>query len=140
MRQSFQLFRRLGEMGYRDFSPDAADRCLLEIYPHACYSALLGRLPFSKNSLEGRIQRQLILVEQELDIADPMGFFEEITRHRILKGMLPYEILCTPGELDALIAAYTAWFAAHYPTQITQLGDPSEGQVTLPISALKNAY
>jgi hypothetical protein len=140
MRQSFQLFRRLAEMGYQDIASEAADRCLIEIYPHACYSALLGRLPFSKNSLEGRIQRQLILVEQEIDVADPMGFFEEITRHRILKGMLPYELLCTPGELDALIAAFTAWFAARHPTQITQLGDPIEGQVTLPISTLKNSY
>ncbi len=140
MRQAFLLFKRLSEMGYRNLFDEGADRQILEIYPHACYSALLDRLPFSKNTLEGRIQRQLILVEQELEISDPMEFFEEITRHRILNGILPFELLHSPCELDALIAAYTAWYAAAHPTKITQLGDPDEGQVTLPIPALKNLY
>ena len=40
-----------------------------------------------------------------------MEFFEEVTRHRLRHGILPLEKLYTPGELDALTAAYLAWLA-----------------------------
>ena len=140
MRQSFLLFRRLEEMGYRDFQDETAGRKNLEVYPHACYSVLLGVLPFPKHSLEGRIQRQLVLFENEVEVPDPMDFFEEITRHRVLKGVIPFDELYTPGELDALAAAFTAWYSASRPNQTTMLGDPEEGQIILPVDSLKTRY
>jgi hypothetical protein len=41
--------------------------------------------------------------------------------------------------LDVIAAAYTAWLAAHRPEQIVQVGDPSEGQISVP-GKLKAKY
>ena len=91
-------------------------------------------------SLEGRLQRQLVLHSQGLDIPDPMRFFEEITRYRIIKGMLPLEVLYEARKLDALAAAFTAWVAATAPSEVTLLGHPDEGLMVLPVSELKPRY
>jgi len=90
--------------------------------------------------LEGRLQRQIALYDRKVDVPDAMRFFEEITRHRLLKGVLPVEMIYSAGELDALVAAYTAWLAALHPDQVTLLGDPQEGQVALPGTDLKSRY
>jgi predicted RNase H-like nuclease len=127
-------------MGYKDYPVDEYQHQVLEIYPHAAFCALLGRIPFNKNTLEGRIQRQLILLRQGLDIPDPMRIFEEITRFRFLQGILPVENLYTPGELDALVAAYTAWVAATRPNEICMLGDAREGHIVIPVSELRRKY
>jgi hypothetical protein len=139
MRNGFQLYQRLAELGYALYPSEQAERQMLEVYPHAAFSVLLGVLPFQKNTLEGRIQRQLILHEQRLQVPDPMRVFEEITRHRLLKGMLALDDLLLPGELDALVGAYTAWKAAIHPDQVILLGDEEEGQIILP-AALKEIY
>lgn len=140
MRMSFKLFHRLGGLNYRVFPHEEASRQCLEVYPHACYTALLGNIPFPKQTLEGRIQRQLILYEQKLDVPDPMRLFEEITRHRLLQSLLPLEDLFSPEELDSLVAAYTAWLATNHPEQTSLLGDPAEGQVVVPVEELKAHY
>lgn len=140
MRSGFILYQRLENLGYASYPAQEALLQTLEVYPHACYCALLGLTPFPKNTLEGRLQRQLVISENELRVPDPMRFFEEITRHRLLQGILPTQDLYTPGELDALVAAFTAWKAATYPDQVTLLGDPQEGQVVLPVVELKRRY
>lgn len=140
LRMGFTLFRRLEELGYRQYPEAEAERLYLEVYPHASYAVLLEGLPFPKHSLEGRLQRQLVLHEQGINAPDPMRFFEEITRHRLLKGILPLEDLYTPGELDALVGAYTAWLAASRPEAVTLLGDADEGQIVLPAAELKISY
>ena len=43
---------------------------------------------------------QLILYRCDIDIPDPMYIFEEITRHRLLQGMLPIEDLYQWGIGD----------------------------------------
>ena len=91
-------------------------------------------------SLEGRLQRQLALHERRVAVYDPMRIFEEFTRFRLLSGILPLGDLHSPGELDALVAAYTAWLAAKQPGSVTLLGDPDEGQVILPVAELKGRY
>jgi hypothetical protein len=140
MRSSFILHQKLGVMGYRAYpSPDHALQCL-EVYPHACFCALLGVAPFPKDTLEGRIQRQLCLHEQKVRLPDPMDIFEEITRHRLLQSILPLKELYTPAELDALAGAFTAWAAANHPERVTSLGHPDEGEIILPASELKNHY
>lgn len=132
MLMGFRLYHQLETAGYCDYPADSAERQMIEVYPHACYHELLGVTPLPKHTLEGRMQRQLLLRELKLDVTDPMDFFEEITRHKLLKGLLPWDMLLTPGELDALIAAYTAWLAAAHPDQVLLLGDPVEGQILLP--------
>jgi hypothetical protein len=140
IQMGFDLYRRLTSMGYRDY-PSADDASqVLEVYPHGIYTALLGHTPFQKNSLEGRLQRQLILHNQGLDIPDPMRVFEEITRYRLLKGVLSLEGLYTPLKLDALASAYTAWVTATSPEKITILGHPEEGLMILPVPELKSRY
>ncbi len=139
MQMGFALFRRLQSLGYQPY-PNEASLQWLEVYPHASFSSLLGMIPFPKNSLEGRIQRQLILYDRGLHIPDPMRMFEEITRHRLLQGILPLEDLHEPAELDAMVAAYTAWQAANHPQDTCLIGEAAEGQVVLPVSELKPSY
>jgi hypothetical protein len=140
MRMGFALFRRLDGLGYQPYPAEEGERQSIEIYPYACYTALLGRAPFPKKTLEGRLQRQLVLYEQKINVPDPMRFFEEITRHRLIRGVLPDENIYSPGVLDALAAAFTAWKAAHHPDQVTCLGDLAEGQIILPVAELREKY
>lgn len=140
MQQGFLLYQRLAGLGYAVYPQSESARQFLEVYPHACFAVLLGRLPLPKHTLEGRLQRQLVLFEQKVHIPDPMLVFEEFTRHRLLQGILPVDDLYQAEELDALIAAYVAWLAANKPDQVTQIGDPQEGQIVLPAAALKQRY
>jgi len=140
MQNSFKLFERLTSLGYRPYSNPEEHLQIIEIHPYASYAVLLACLPFPKTSLEGRLQRQLKLYDQGLDIPDPMRVFEEITRYRIMQGIMPLEGLYTSHELDALVAAHTAWTANLHPERITVLGDPKEGQIVLPVKVLRSSY
>ena len=140
MRVGFNLYQRLQAMGFQDYWIEDAANQLLEVYPHGAYSVLLERIPLPKRSLEGRLQRQLALHSRTLDVPDPMRIFEEITRFRLMQGILPLEKLYTYHELEALVAAYTAWAAAKKPDEVTLLGDAEEGQIVLPAAALKTKY
>lgn len=140
IRSGFEVYRRLAALGCRDFGLDESPFQMAEIYPHGAFSVLLGRSPFPKKSLEGRLQRQLILHNQGLDIPDPMRVFEEITRYRILQGALSLDGLFSPEALDALIAAFTAWMALLTPQEISIVGYPDEGQIVLPVGELKAKY
>jgi len=130
----------LERLGYEEYPLGDNDLLSLEVYPYGCFAALLEVLPFPKYTLEGRLQRQMILYERKVKIPDPMLFFEEITRYKILKGILPVDQLYQAGELDALVAAYTAWLCANHADQVITLGDPLEGQVVLPVAALRAHY
>ncbi len=140
MQMGFTLHRRLEGLGYDIYPNPNSQRQYLEVYPHASYTVLLGMTPFPKYSLEGRLQRQLVLYEQKINVPDPMRFFEEVTRHRLLHGILPEEGLYETGELDALVAAYTAWKATQHLEQVTSFGHPEEGQIILPVAELKSKY
>jgi hypothetical protein len=140
MRSAFTLFSKMNGFGYRPFQEGNALCQMLEVYPHASFTALLGVIPFQKYTLEGRIQRQLVLRENCMDLPDAMRFFEEITRHRLLSGVLPHETLYSPGELDALVAAFSAWKAGSQLDQTTKVGHPNEGEVYIPVAELKPVY
>jgi hypothetical protein len=107
-------------------------RRVLESHPEAFYHASIGRSPLPKPTLEGRLQRQLVLHERGVRIRDPMLFYEEVTRHRLLQGVLPVEMVLQTDELDALAAALTAWLVAHQPESIAWVGDPAEGTIAVP--------
>ena len=87
---------------------------------------------WTRNTLEGRLQRQLILYEMGLEIPDPMSFYEELTRHRLLNGILPLDNVFDSGELDAITTAFSAYLIIKKPEQAMWLGDPEEGQVVIP--------
>ncbi|MGZ9226270.1 MAG: hypothetical protein ACXW4M_12030, partial [Anaerolineales bacterium] len=70
-----------------------------------------------------RIQRALVLYDQGLQINDPMEFFEEITRYKLIQGILPLENLYASKELDALVAAYIAWMTVNKPGQFIIQGE-----------------
>lgn len=140
VRMGFTLYKRLEQMGYCPYPGDSANLQWLEVYPHAAYCALLGITPFPKYTLEGRIQRQLVLDTVDVHVPDAMRLFEEITRHRLLQGVLPLDDLYSTAELDALVAAFTAWQAANHPKEITLLGHIEEGQIILPTQELKRKY
>lgn len=140
MQMGFDVYKRLAELGYKPYLTPDAPYQVMEVYPHAAYTVLLNGNPFPKTGLEGRLQRQLLLHNQGLYIPDPMRVFEEISRYRILQGILPLNDLYSPRELDALVAAFTAWVAATSPEGITALGEPEEGQIILPSADLQSRY
>ncbi|NOH02923.1 MAG: DUF429 domain-containing protein [Chloroflexi bacterium] len=140
MQNGFALYRKLEKMGFKKYPAEREAYQIMETHPHACYSVLGGALPMPKPSLEGKLQRQLLLYECGLQIKDPMRFFEEITRHKMIKGVWPLELLYQPEQLDALVAAYTAWLAAHKPDQTVFVGEAKEGRILLPAKDLKEKY
>ena len=142
MQHGFRMFRRLSGLGFRFYhrGEKLAQRTMLEVHPHACYTVLLGRRPFLKDTLEGRLQRQLVLYMEGVDLADPMEALEELTRHHLLRSQLPMEGLHSHDELDALAAAFTAYLAGLKPERVGQVGDADEGMITLPSAELKDFY
>ncbi|MFN2159349.1 MAG: DUF429 domain-containing protein [Anaerolineales bacterium] len=140
MRMGFSLYKGLENFGYQDYPETKAQCQLMEVYPHASFSVLLGVLPFPKNTLEGRMQRQLILFKKGIHLPDPMDYFKEITRSRLLSGDLPQGDLYSPCELDALVAAYSAWYGYTNPDRVTLCGDPEEGQIVVPAKKIKIHY
>lgn len=136
----FDFYRRLEGLGFLPHPTPGTSRQWLETHPHAVFCVLLGQVPLARPTLEGRQQRQLALYEQRLGIRDPMEFFEEITRHKLLKGALPIEQIYTAEELDALAAAYMAYVAGCHPGRIGTVGDSQEGQICLPVRELKTKY
>jgi len=140
VQSGFALYRKLGKMGFQKFSEKDDAYQYFETNPHACYSVLAGNVPLAKSSVEGRLQRQLILYESGLRIKDPMDFFEEITRYKVSKGIWPMDLLYSPEQLDALVAAYIAWMAAHKVEHISMIGDAKEGMMVLPEKELKEKY
>ena len=140
MRSGFALIGTLKDKGYQAFPAVEAPLQWLETHPHAAFCALLERTPFAGPTLEGRLQRQLVLHARGLRITDPIDFFEEITRFKLLNGILPLEAIYSSEELDVLVAAYTAWAAFNQAENVTRIGDAQEGLITLPVRALKDRY
>ncbi len=140
MQAGFALYRKLEKMGFKKYPGENASHHILETHPHACFSVMAGGAPLPKPSLEGKIQRQLLLYERGVRIKDPMDFFEEITRYKMMKGIFPVDMLYSPEQLDALVAAYTAWLAANKHEHISFVGNPKEGVIVLPERELKEKY
>lgn len=140
MQTGFTLYRKLEKMGFKKYPTENALHQILESQPHAAFCVMAGAVPQPKPSLEGKIQRQLLLYEAGVRIKDPMDFFEEITRHKMLKGIWPHNMLYQPEQYDAVVAAYTAWLSVHKPETISVIGDAREGLIVLPEKNLKEKY
>jgi len=140
VRAGFAFYKKMSKLGFETYPGDDAPHQWLETNSYSCFCVLLGVHPLPKLTLEGRLQRELLLYELGLHIHDPMIFFEEITRHKLMNGLLPFDLVYSPAQLDAMMAAYTAWQVTHKPAETIRLGHRLEGFITLPVSTLKEKY
>jgi hypothetical protein len=135
MQMGFQLYAALRAAGFERYRPgSAATRQVFEVHPHAAYTVLLGHLPLRKDTLEGRLQRQMLLYRQGVRLPDPMDALEELTPHHLLAGTIDLPDLLTHDELDAAVGAYTAFLAGTAPERVTAVGDEQEGQIIVPVA------
>jgi hypothetical protein len=111
------LKKKVVQQGLKPYAQSASKQ-FFETDAQDTFRALIGNAPLLRRTFEGRVQRALILYEQGVRIKDPMDFFEEITRHHMLSGVFPNELLNSTHELDALAAAYVAWLAVNEAGQI----------------------
>lgn len=139
MQEGWKLYDRLRAAGFVEY-PHPGQRRMFETFPHAAFTALIGRRPYPKSSVRGLLQRQLVLYDEGVGVPDPMITLEEWTRHRIMTGQLTHAGLHSHDELDALMAAYTAFRAEKEPHEVSLLGDPTEGQIVLPQAELRDSY
>jgi len=139
MKEGWKLYERLRSAGYVEY-PQSGPRRMFETFPHGGFSVIIGHRPYPKSSMRGLLQRQLILFDEGLDVPDAMLNLEEWTRHRIMTGQLTTHGLKTHDQLDALMAAYTAFKAEREPNEVSRVGDPSEGLIILPAPELKDTY
>jgi hypothetical protein len=109
--------------GFEPFSQKSHPKQWLETNAQECFRALSGHKLLPHRALEGRLQRSAILYEQGLRITDPVDMFEEITRYKLIQGILPFDNLPSSKELDALVAAYLAWMTLNRPGQIVPKGE-----------------
>lgn len=142
MQNGFKLYQRMREMGFTSYDRERSDGSLivLETQPHASYTVLLERRPFLKRTLEGRLQRQLVLHLEGIGVTNPDEILKGIHREHLLRSRLPLDGLQTSAELDTLVNAYTAYLAISNPERTTLVGDKKEGQITIPSMQLKDFY
>jgi hypothetical protein len=132
LQRSLKFASELGMLGFQFWPSSGAVWQMFESHADGAYQALLGIRPFPSASLEGRIQRQLMLQSKGIPVPDAMEFFEEVTRHRLLSGKLPEEKILSVVKLNALAAAFTAWTAASRPGECAVVGEADEGVIILP--------
>jgi hypothetical protein len=122
-KESHKDFREtVVQAGFRLYSKQNDSKQSLETNAQDCFHALVGQNPLPRRTLGGRLQRALALYEQGLQINDPMEIFEEITRYKLMQGILPFDDIYSSTELDALVSAYLAWMAFNRPGQIVLKG------------------
>ena len=129
---SIDLKKQIIEAGFKPYLTSNAPRQWVETNPPECFRSLGGQPLLQRHTLGGQLQRALILYEQGLQIADPMDFFEEITRHHVLAGVMPTELLYSASELDALVAASVAWMLINKPVQVDLTKDLGKGMIVIP--------
>lgn len=114
---------QLVQAGFKPFSHKSHPKEWMETDAQDCFQALSGHKLLPHRALEGRLQRCAILYEQGLQITDPVDMFEEITRYKLIQGILPLDKLPSARELDALVSAYLSWMSANRPGQIVPKGE-----------------
>lgn len=124
--------KKIVQAGLKPYLTSNAPKQWVETNPLECFRSLSGQVPQSRRTLGGLIQRALILYGEGLQIDDPMEFFEEITRHHLLAGVMPMELLYSASELDALAAAYVTWMLINKPVQVDLTKQKGEGMILIP--------
>jgi len=132
MQTSFKFFSQLEAAGFQPYQQEQTlHRKYVEVIPEISFHAWLKGKVLPANTLHGRMQRQLTLYDLGLKIADPMTYFEEITRFRILQGILPKDLIYSAPAQTALAAAYMAWLLEKEPDTLHLVGIPEEGQIAV---------
>ncbi len=122
--ESYTEFKKkIAQAGFTPRSKKGNPKQWLETNAQDCLRALIGHPPLHRRTLEGRLQRSAILYEQGLQIRDPVEVFEEVTRYKLVQGILPLDDIYSSKELDALTAAYVAWMAVNSPGQVVVTGE-----------------
>jgi hypothetical protein len=132
VQSGFILYEQLRTLGFQPYPTENAPLRYLETQSEAAFWSLLGVVPLEFGTLESRLQRQLVLYLNDMPLPDPLDFFEEVTRHRLLQGNLPVKDIHSADELNALAAAFTAWLADCQPARLKSTGDAREGIIYLP--------
>lgn len=139
MKEGWRIYDSLRQHGYVEY-PRTSSRRMFETFPHGGFMTIIKRKPYAKSAVEGLLQRQMILFEEGVAVPDPMETLEEWTRHKVLEGELSRRGLYDHNQLDALMAAYTAYLADRQPNEVSSVGDPVEGMIVLPVPALLDKY
>ena len=139
IKTGWQFYKNLREEGFVDY-PQRGSRQIIETHPQAGFTVMLKKRPYRKAGLEGRLQRQLVLYQEGVDVPDPMYILQEWTRHSLINGELPFSDIHTHYMLDALMAAYTAFICDVEPENTVAVGDTIEGQILLPTKTLLDSY
>lgn len=130
VRNSLLLFQALAREAKLKVGED-----LLETQAELAFAAYTAGVLLSPASYEGRIQRQLALIRQGIRLRDPMSFYEEITRWRLLKGDLSDEMLFSIPALAALATACIARASNSDPDSLLRAGKKQDGWVWIPVQA-----
>lgn len=133
MRRGFRLCAELKAAGFIPLLENPSERNTLETSAEAIYKGLLTGQAFPAETIQGRIQRQLVLWENRLPVRDPMTFFEEVTRFKLLHSILPDQDIQPLAQLNAIAAAYVAYLTTAHPDRVQWYGEPEEGQICLPL-------
>ena len=118
-----ELRKKAVGMGYKPFFETSHPKRWLETNAQECFRALSGHTLLPHRALEGRLQRSAILYEQGLPLTDPVDMFEELTRYKLIQGILPLDRLPSSRALDALVAAYMGWMSLNRPGRIVPTGE-----------------
>lgn len=115
-----------------EYTVEDSRRIYFETQCDAAYWLAAGVMPYESRSLEGRLQRQLLLWEFGLPLKDPMNFLEEFTRFRLRTSQVPMDQILPGHELRAMIAASTAWLMDNHPKRVEHFGTINAGEIILP--------
>jgi len=127
VRNGLRLYRQLDNL--IEFTEKGK---VIEVCSSAVYSQLIDGRLLAATSYEGRIQRQLALIQEGFRLRDPMGFYEEVTRRKLLTGNLEDIMLYSPLQLDCLAAACMARMADLEPLRVEYIGDDADGWIAIP--------
>lgn len=128
MESGFELYRILELKGYNILNElnfyRNKDKGLIEVFPHACFTILAGKLLENKKTKQGIEERIKILKEIGFVCID--NYLSSIKRKYI------------DDYMDAIIAAYTAFII--YNENGMFLGDLEEGQIAIPANKIQDSY
>jgi len=131
MERSLELTDEMKRLGYICSGELPAKRTYFETNIDAAYHLITGTSPYDSRSLEGRLQRQLLLHDFGFSLKDPMEFLEEFTRFRLRTSNVPLTQIAVAHELRALMTAATAWMLDNRPQNLEHLGRSDEGEIIL---------
>jgi hypothetical protein len=127
----FLLIQNLVEAGFKQYG-EASEKVFLEVPAETAFWSLETKPLYAADSFIGQIQRQLMLLELGINLPDPMDFFEEITRFKLLTGKVSLEMILETPRLNTWINAYTALLIEQNPSRVARFGYPQEGFLYLP--------